>query len=202
LNFRFPPSAFVDEWPVDGVFGDMLSEVVDGRVVEKPNSAYSMWIASQLASSMSKAVKHTAGGTLLLHALIAFDTMNRRRPDLVYFGPEKWPAHTPPPRYGDCALIPDLAAEVLTWDCDRPTALEKIQEFLEAGIGEVWLLDPHERAVSFFGSSGYQRRIDLHGALRTLQIPSWSVELQKLMPHATEPPRGADRCVSAPGTSS
>jgi len=74
-----------------------------------------------------------------------------RAPDVAFLRAERVPE---PPPAGYAALAPDLAAEVLSPD-DRPgEVLEKVGDWLNAGVRLVWVVDPARGLARVYRADG------------------------------------------------
>jgi Uma2 family endonuclease len=73
---------------------------------------------------------------------------NVRSPDASFVSHGRFENDTPPDDFGD--LAPDLAVEVLS-PSERPRhVLDKVGEYLEAGVRLVWVIDPRKaKAISY-----------------------------------------------------
>ena len=70
-----------------------------------------------------------------------------RGPDVAYLSYQRFPANEELPiHYGD--FIPDLAVEVVSPSDTRPYLLQKMEAWLAAGVGVVWIVDPRRRQVA------------------------------------------------------
>ena len=70
-----------------------------------------------------------------------------RGPDVAYLSYQRFPANEELPiRYGD--FVPDLAVEVVSPSDTRPYLLQKMEAWLAAGVGVVWIVDPRRRHVA------------------------------------------------------
>jgi Uma2 family endonuclease len=75
---------------------------------------------------------------------------NVRAPDGTFVARGRFPDGAVPE--GFCDLAPDLAVEVLCAD-DRPAAvLDKVGEYLQAGVRLVWVIDPNGPAAVVYKS--------------------------------------------------
>jgi Uma2 family endonuclease len=70
-----------------------------------------------------------------------------RGPDVAYLSYQRFPADEELPiHYGD--FVPDLAVEVVSPSDTRPYLLQKMEAWLAAGVGVVWIVDPRRRQVA------------------------------------------------------
>jgi Uma2 family endonuclease len=75
---------------------------------------------------------------------------NVRAPDVCFVATGRFEGDKGP--VGFSPIVPDLAVEVLSPD-DRPRAiLDKVGEYLEAGVRLVWVIDPESRTATRYRS--------------------------------------------------
>lgn len=129
---------------------DAFYEVVDGRIVEKPQmSAFSLLIARTLYEALSEFCGHHAGGAAFLEFTFVLDPTRplKRRPDVAYVSFERWPADREIPEDGDWEVVPDLAVEVVSpRDLHQEIALKVLEDFRH-GMKQVWVVHPGTREV-------------------------------------------------------
>lgn len=73
-----------------------------------------------------------------------------RGPDVAFWSADKVPLDQEPAGYPDA--VADLCIEVLSPRPNRKKILEKIREYLWAGVRLVWVVDPEERTVTVYRS--------------------------------------------------
>lgn len=78
-----------------------------------------------------------------------------RVPDVAFIAAHRLPPGPSPT--GCWELAPDIAVEVLS-PSNRPSAiLEKVAQYLEAGVQLVWIVDPDREAVTIYRPDGEVR---------------------------------------------
>ena len=161
---------------------DKSTELVRGRlVVREPPSTYHGRVQSNL--------NFRVGGFVHAHRLgavfgqdtgfkIASNLDTVRAPDLAFVSRER--AMLISPR-GYAALAPDLVAEILSPD-DRPgEVLEKVGEWLEAGVQIVWVIDPGRKVARVYRSDGSVTLVASDGGLDGERLlPGFSCALGEL----------------------
>ena len=75
---------------------------------------------------------------------------NIRSPDVSFVAAGRFENDTPPVAY--IPFAPDLAVEVLSPDDRSREVLEKVGEYLDAGVRLVWVIDPENRCASRYRS--------------------------------------------------
>jgi Uma2 family endonuclease len=127
---------------------DSLYEVIDGVKVEKPlMSFHSSKIATRMAWKLGPLVDASNLGTIacetLFHMPLAEDRGRNRRPDLAFVSYERWPRDRAESiRENAWDVVPDLAIEVVSPNDKALELMEKISEYFEAGVRQVWVVYP------------------------------------------------------------
>ncbi len=86
-----------------------------------------------------------------------------RGPDISYWSYKRLPAGKRVVGYHD--LAPDLGIEIRSPDQSWSKLLEKVKEYLTAGVRMVWLIDPDERTVTVYRKRGKPRVLGEDDAL-------------------------------------
>jgi Uma2 family endonuclease len=131
---------------------DILHEVVDGEVVEKPVGSTEVEIANILNGRLRIFARTRRLGRGLMEMIFRIDAAKdlQRRPDVAFVSHSRWPVHRRVPSVAVWDLVPDLAVEVVS---PRNTAFEvqrKIHEYFDAGVSQVWIVYPSQREISVF----------------------------------------------------
>lgn len=163
--------------------GDILYEVEYGRIVEKPVSAYTVWIAHQLLCELYDFLRGRPIGSVVLEMVFVLAPRLKRRPDLAFLTISKWPPDQPPPPEGDWEIIPDLAVEVVSPNNQYSKIIQKLREYFAAGVTEVWVVVPESRIVQVFRGIDDVRTVEADQELTSDMIPGWSMNVGKLLPH-------------------
>lgn len=124
-------------------------ELVDGEIRMSPAGDRHSVVAAQLVALLVGFVKpHRLGYVCGADAGFRLPGGNIRSPDASFVAAGRFPDDRVPDDFGD--LAPDLAVEVVS-PGDRPRyVLDKIGEYLEAGVRLVWVIDPRRaRAVVY-----------------------------------------------------
>jgi Uma2 family endonuclease len=165
--------------------GDLLYEVVDGRVVEKDVSAYTVWIASLLLESLGPYVRQQKLGTAVSEMVFVLDprTVLRRRPDVAFVSSAKWPVGRPPPPQGDWEIVPDLGVEVISPHNAYHKVVAKVHEYFKYGTTQVWIIVPESRIVQVYRGPDDVTTLTADEPLTSELIPGWSYPIAELLPH-------------------
>lgn len=141
---------------VEETLDDVLYEVVDGQVVEKPPmGAYSGWVASFLQGMLQPFVLKHELGAVVTEVLFLLDRERnlQRRPDVAFVSTARWPRGRRIPfeaPFWD--VVPDLAVEVNSPSNKESQSLKKIREYFRAGVRRVWAVYPEVALVYVYTS--------------------------------------------------
>jgi Uma2 family endonuclease len=169
-------------------------EVVNGKRVElPPMRVYARVIAGELAHLLAgHGATQSLGrafAELLFRLPLARDRDRNRQPDAAFISYARWPKDRPLPRAGDSwDVVPDVAVEVIS-PSDRVEELfDKIAEYLEAGVQQVWVLFPSLQMMQVYESLTKVRGLtgadELDGGA---VLPGFRTPVAALFP-AVEPP--------------
>ncbi len=78
------------------------------------------------------------------------DVDRSRRPDLAFVSARKWPVNRRPPSGESWSMIPDLAVEAVSPSNSASQVLEKVREYIQAGVQLVWIIYPTAGEVHVF----------------------------------------------------
>ncbi len=149
------PSTSVEPLSVEPP-GDVLYEVVDGRVVELPPiGAYESDIANFLAELLND---HARGGRLgraFVELLFRIDVAKdlKRRPDVAFVSSSRWLYGKRVPRGEAWDMIPNLAVEVVSKSNTGEEILAKLGDYFQTGTELVWVIYPSARQVYVYTST-------------------------------------------------
>lgn len=134
---------------------DILYEVIDGRVVEKPAmSAFENWVANCLSRWMITSQVVDQLGQVVTEMLFHLDPVRKlkRRPDVAFVPFERWPQDRPVPMNEAWEVVPDLAIEVISRSNTVSEVDEKLEEYFQAGVRLVWVVLPVPKKVYVYAS--------------------------------------------------
>jgi len=159
---------------------DAREELVRGDVVREPLPAFGHGVAAARVGAILDTWVHrpspdpSAGpssdpdsgqsgalspGRVVGHCgfVLARDPDTVRGPDVAYVSSERLAAGVTDGPFFEGA--PDLAVEILS-PSNRPREIaEKIREYLEAGAGRVWVVDPERKTVTVHGPNRSPRTL-------------------------------------------
>jgi Uma2 family endonuclease len=145
-----------EEEPMPEVEPDSLYEVVNGRIVEKPEmGAFQVRVASILFRILGQFAWANKLGNVDSEMLFLLDPDSglKRRPDLAFVSYERWPKKRPIPRTAAWNVVPDLAIEVISPTNLAEEVIVKINEYFRVGAPRVWVIYPIVEQVYVYESS-------------------------------------------------
>lgn len=128
---------------------DEWYEIVNGVRVEKPAmGAYAVTIAAELLRLIGNFVSQHRLGLAVNEVLyvIAREPRQERRPDLSFVSRSRMHGELPP-SLGAWDVIPDLVVEVVSPTNTATEIDDKVMEYLDAGVRQVWVLHPESRRL-------------------------------------------------------
>jgi Uma2 family endonuclease len=139
-------------------------ELVDGEIRVSPAGNRHSYVAAQLVAALSVFVKeHRLGYVMGADAGFRLPSKNVRSPDVSFVAAGRFPQNRPPDDFGN--LAPDLAVEVLS-PHDRPRhVLDKVGEYLEAGVRLIWVIDPRKASATVYRSLSDVRKLGADDSL-------------------------------------
>jgi Uma2 family endonuclease len=124
-------------------------ELVDGQLVERHIGNKSNWVTSQLTRLLGNYVdEHRLGWIFTSEAGYRLDPRRPntlRKPDVSFVRFVRLPNEQPADAYDN--LAPDWAIEVLSPGDTVLELEEKIEEYLNAGVRLVWVVNPQTKVV-------------------------------------------------------
>lgn len=139
-------------------------ELVDGRIRVSPAGTRHGRVCTRLTVRLGSFVERERLGEV-------FDSStgfrlaggNVRVPDVSFVAKGRFPGEQLPEGFGD--LAPDLAVEVLSPDDRSRDVLDKVGEYLQAGVSLVWVIDPKRRTAASYRSLTDVRTLGLDDTL-------------------------------------
>ena len=173
--------ADVDDLPTDLPSGDVRYELEDGRlIVMSPTGASHGNVESNLAYLLTVAKRKVGGRVFCGEVGIVLG----RGPDTLFGGDLAYYAAASLPvretREGYIETPPDIVVEIRIKN-DRPARIgHKIDRYLDAGVKEVWSVDPAARAVVIRRLGVGPRRFAGDEILTTDLIPGFEFPLAEV----------------------
>ncbi len=138
-------------------------ELVDGEIRVSPAGYRHGVVSVRLTIRIGTFVAaHGLGDVLESSTGFRLPGGNVRCPDVSFVGAARVPAGQP---QGFAELAPDLAVEVLSPEDRQRDVLDKVGEYLGAGVRLVWVIDPEQATAVVFRSLTDVRRVERDGVL-------------------------------------
>ncbi len=134
---------------------DVLYEVVDGQIVEKPPmGAFNTWLAALLQNAMGPFASENQLGCVVSEMLFVLGGARKlkRRPDVAFVSSARWPIEQPIPDDEAWDVVPDLAVEIISRSNSAIDVNVKIHEYFRAGVQGVWVIYPKTQEVYVYTS--------------------------------------------------
>ena len=150
------------------VFDDTLSdeplyEVIDGLRVELLMSALNDYLASRLTILLGSLVLSAKLGHVVCEVMFELPVTGRsrrRRPDVAFVSFERWAENRRLPERGDYwPVAPDLAIEFVSPNDEIDEMMDKLNDYFEGGVRQVWVVHPRSRVVHVFDSAADVRGV-------------------------------------------
>lgn len=156
-------------------------EVVDGELVATLVDFRHELVIPHIGAAVGGFVKeHGLGDVIASNALYVLPNGNKRGPDLSFVAAERLatlPAETVFPE-----LAPDLAIEVLTRFDTARAVLDRIGDYLDAGVRLVWVVDPEKRRGAAYRSITNVREIGVDEELEGEDVlPGFRCRLSEIL---------------------
>jgi Uma2 family endonuclease len=90
------------------------------------------------------------------------DRERMRGPDVVYIRNDRITGKDPERFFRG---VPDLAVEIDLTSAKKPGGLQRVLDYLEAGVQLVWVIDPHSRTAMSYRPDGSARLVRHDDAL-------------------------------------
>lgn len=130
--------------------GDGLFELVRGEIVTlSPPLYWHGFVCGNIYAVLNDFGRRTGHGHVATNdSAVVINDINVRGADLCYYSEVRWPralvGQGPPP------VPPDLVVEVYS-PSNRPgEMLEKVSEYLRAGVPMVWTVHPERRSLTIY----------------------------------------------------
>jgi len=159
---------------------DKRYELDEGELIEMTRPAYKHNRVMQhlLVELVIHFREHPPGQALISENLYALSPNTRRSPDVAVILGDRYEelknAKVIP-------IIPEIAAEVLS-PSETPRMIHrKLKQYFEAGVKEVWLIDPDSREIEIWrGASLPDHALSVGEALTSPLLPGFALPLADL----------------------
>jgi Uma2 family endonuclease len=131
-------------------------ELLDGELKEKIVGAEALFVASRISERLNASQYPQHGFAACEVMVYCFERTNRgRKPDVVFARFDHLPDRRIPK--GDLHFAPELVVEVLSPGNSGIEVEEKLNEYLEAGVLLVWIVNPDRRTIRIYRHDDYTR---------------------------------------------
>jgi Uma2 family endonuclease len=142
-----------------------LCELIDGVLVEKAVGASESLLAAILIEVLGAFVrKHDLGVVLGEGGMLQILPQQVRIPDVCFIAWERLPGEAFP-KEPVPDLVPNLAMEVLSEGNTRKELERKLQDYFQAGVQMVWLIQPRTQTAAVYTSPTNKRKVNKDQAL-------------------------------------
>ena len=157
-------------------------ELVRGEIVEltRPEQSHGN-VCSEIAFAISAWAKKTNAGRVTTNdsrIVTQPDRNTIRGADVAFFNISQLPDGKMP--RGQTLLVPVLCVEVLSPTNRWTETRRKIEEYLTAGVCEVWIVDPEARTVETFRTDDPSVLLHDSQSLISRELPEFSVHVGEL----------------------
>jgi Uma2 family endonuclease len=155
-------------------------EVVDGELRMSPAGLRHERIVARLIGLLAPFVKERRLGDVLgSNVLYILPSGNKRAPDVSFVAAGRLE------RYQHAVfpeLAPDLAVEVMSPGDSPRQVLDRVGEYLQAGVRLVWVIEPEGRTASVYRTLTDVRTVDENGSLEATDVlPGFRCALSELL---------------------
>jgi Uma2 family endonuclease len=170
-----------------GANPEALYEIIRGNRVEFSKSAYVHWINSELYSLLTPFVRERRLVHVFIGAHFVIDPVidQRRRADVAFVAVDRWPMDRRFPETGDWIMVPTRAVEVLSPTDKFEAVLEKLQEYFDYSVKQVWLVVPNVRKMYIFDSPIRVRILTDADTLNSTVVPGFTLAIGELFQKST-----------------
>lgn len=160
-------------------------ELVDGQLMEKPMGAKAVWVAGEIYALIREFARRQALGWAFSDGVqlkcYADDPDRVRKPDACYVGRGRFVPDEPPE--GFITIAPDLVVEVVSPNDSYYEVDRKVEEYLEAGVRLVWVINPDTRSVIVYAPDSGMTRLDDDQELKGGSVlPGFACRVGELFP--------------------
>jgi Uma2 family endonuclease len=167
MNIELLPGQYTPEDLLTMPGGENF-ELVNGRLVERHRTSPSVqmedhmgFVSDLVAGRLFQRLanfydEHPLGWALMPNSggFQGFPGSSRlvRKPDVAFVRYGRFPGEQLP--LGHAQLAPDLAVEVVSPNDTYEEVIEKIEEYLHAGVRLVWVISPHNHTIRVYRVNG------------------------------------------------
>lgn len=165
---------------------DIPAELVRGEIVElpMPDQVHGA-VCGNVYYAITTWARTTHNGVATIndsHVVTERGPDTARGPDVCYFQRDRLPEGRLP--HGVCEAVPNLCVEVLSPSDRWQKVHRKIDEYLDRGVDEVWVVDLHKRVVQVFRQDEGPVTYSETDELRSSVLPEFSCRVANLFEEA------------------
>lgn len=155
-------------------------ELDEGELVYvSPNSFEQSSVILKLRDALEAFLQTRGLGVLAVDTWFEVAPGIVRAPDVAFVPAARWKNVNPKQALKP---IPALAVEVLSDTTNTAEMSRKVQQYLAAGVSEVWVIDPQERQANMYRSGQLPRKLKSEDSLESPEIlPGFSVPVSRLL---------------------
>jgi Uma2 family endonuclease len=132
-------------------------ELIDGELVERNMSALSSYVAARAVRFLGNFCDDRNLGWVLDSEIgyqcFSWKPSRVRRADVSFIRLERYPLEQLSEE-GHVSIPPDLAVEVISPNDFAEKLIEKLEDYLRAGVKLIWVLNPSTRTLQVYRSEG------------------------------------------------
>ena len=158
---------------------DKRYELDEGELIEMTRPAYKHnRVLANLQYAIQTYVRGNAVGEMLISEnLYSLSSLTRRSPDLaIILGDRRAELENAKV----IPIIPEIAAEVLS-PSETPRMIHrKMKQYFEAGVKEVWLIDPESKEVEIWTALRLTHELSGDAEITSPLLPGFALKLKEL----------------------
>ncbi len=159
---------------------DKRYELDEGELIEMTRPAYkhNRVLANLQFAVESYLRRSRMGEALISENLYALSPLTRRAPDLaIMLGDRRNELENAKV----IPIVPEIAVEVLSPSETPRMIVRKLRQYFEAGVKEVWLIDPESREAEIWtGPQLPERELTAEDAITSPMLPGFELKLADL----------------------
>ncbi len=159
---------------------DKQIEIVDGEVeIKEMAVARHGGISARIITKIGIYLENNPIGNLYTADTLFAIGKNDRMPDVSFVSAKRIPENGEPE--GQWEIAPDLAIEVISPTDVYAKILKKIREYLDAGVAQVWLVEPEFQTVAVYKSPMKSETFNAEDRLVCEEIlPNFSLPVKEI----------------------
>ena len=162
-------------------------ELINGELREKLVGTKALFIASKIRDRLDAAFYPQEGFAVVEGMVYCFARPNHgRKPDVAYVRFDRLPSREIPD--GDLFVAPDLVVEVLSPSNTGVELVEKLDEYLDAGVPMLWIVNPERRTIRVYRNDGTTHLFRAHEIIENEPLlPGFRLVVAAVFPAPVSP---------------